>query len=125
MIFFNLLVLVVFVAMLMYNAAHVRSGAVFRLVSNGHRPDLHFDSGMAYHLFLSHIWSSGQDQVKVMKGQLMMLMPRINVFLDVDGAAHALANSPLARRLSKPRVTQPSPADQISRRSRSSRSTSR
>lgn len=40
--------------------------------------------GQSFHLFLSHIWSSGQDQVKVIKSQLRMLLPGIQVFLDVD-----------------------------------------
>ena len=35
------------------------------------------------HVFLSHIWSSAQDQVAVIKRQLLLLVPGISVFLDV------------------------------------------
>ena len=37
-----------------------------------------------YHLFLSHIWSTGQDQVAAIKRQLCLLIPGISIFLDVD-----------------------------------------
>ena len=32
----------------------------------------------------SHIWSTGQDQVAVIKRQLQLLLPGVIVFLDVD-----------------------------------------
>ena len=34
--------------------------------------------------FLSHVWSTGQDQVAVVKRQLMRMMPNCRIFLDVD-----------------------------------------
>eukprot|EP00964_Phaeocystis_antarctica_P102885 scaffold68197_cov53-Phaeocystis_antarctica.AAC.1 len=37
-----------------------------------------------FHLFLSHIWSSGQDQMATVKRELQLLVPGIRVFLDVD-----------------------------------------
>jgi len=37
-----------------------------------------------YHLFLSHIWGTGQDQVASIKRQLCLLVPGISIFLDVD-----------------------------------------
>lgn len=40
--------------------------------------------GIAWHMFLSHVWSSGQDQVRVIKERLKQLVPGISVFLDVD-----------------------------------------
>ena len=36
-----------------------------------------------YHLFLSHVWGTGQDQVAAIKRQLCLLIPGISVFLDV------------------------------------------
>ena len=47
-----------------------------------HAPTL--DAAHAYHLFLSHSWSSGQDQMRVVKQRLIEMMPDIVVFLDVD-----------------------------------------
>eukprot|EP00964_Phaeocystis_antarctica_P041728 scaffold23879_cov71-Phaeocystis_antarctica.AAC.3 len=32
----------------------------------------------------SHIWSTGQDQVAIIKRQLQLLLPGVIVFLDVD-----------------------------------------
>jgi hypothetical protein len=37
-----------------------------------------------YHLFLSHVWSTGQDQVQAIKKELELLVPTIKVFLDVE-----------------------------------------
>ena len=37
-----------------------------------------------YHLFLSHIWGTGQDQVAAIKRQLCLLLPGVSIFLDVD-----------------------------------------
>ena len=36
------------------------------------------------HLFLSHTWKSGQDQVAVIKRQLSVMLPGVKIFLDVD-----------------------------------------
>jgi hypothetical protein len=37
-----------------------------------------------YHLFLSHVWGSGQDQMRVVKQRLLEMLPDAQVFLDVD-----------------------------------------
>lgn len=54
---------------------------VFRV---GGVPDLSLPRNFLWHLFLSHIWGSGQDQVAVIKRQLQLCLPGIRVFLDVD-----------------------------------------
>jgi len=36
-----------------------------------------------YHLFLSHVWSTGQDQVAVIKRQLLRMVHGLRIFLDV------------------------------------------
>ena len=53
-----------------------RTGELARLPP---RPD-----GVAYDLFISHVWSTGQDQVRVIKERLKQLVPGVRVFLDVD-----------------------------------------
>ncbi|KAL1511740.1 hypothetical protein AB1Y20_005028 [Prymnesium parvum] len=63
-------------------SAHGRKDQIFRL--DGKRPELHLPDGLVYHLFLSHIWSTGQDQVAVIKRRLQTLQPGIRIFLDVD-----------------------------------------
>ena len=55
-----------------------------RLAGSRRLPELSLHEDQVFHLFLSHIWSSGQDQVAVIKRQLQLLLPGIKVFLDVD-----------------------------------------
>ena len=45
---------------------------------------LSLERGRKFHLFLSHIWGTGQDQVAAIKRQLCLLVPGISIFLDVD-----------------------------------------
>ena len=40
--------------------------------------------GEAFHLFVSHVWKTGQDQARVIKTRLSQLVPNIRIFLDVD-----------------------------------------
>jgi hypothetical protein len=37
-----------------------------------------------FHLFLSHVWSTGQDQVAAIKRQIQLHLPDVRIFLDVD-----------------------------------------
>lgn len=37
-----------------------------------------------YHLFLSHVWKTGQDQTRIIKQRLDELVPGFKVFLDID-----------------------------------------
>ena len=37
-----------------------------------------------YHLFLSHHWGTGQDQMRVVKQRLLEVLPGARIFLDVD-----------------------------------------
>ena len=60
-----------------------REGTV-RLASTRKPPDLTLAKGMRYHLFLSHVWSTGQDAAATIKRQLQRLVHESRVFLDVD-----------------------------------------
>lgn len=42
------------------------------------------NSDEAYHMFLSHTWESGQDQMRIVKTQLGSMVPLLNILLDVD-----------------------------------------
>ena len=53
-----------------------------RLVSTKQPPELSIVLGLTWHLFNSHIWSTGQDAVAVIKKQLQILLPGIKIFLD-------------------------------------------
>jgi len=61
-----------------------RSVPVLLLNENLMRPELSKSDTTKYHLFLSHIWRSGQDQVAVIKRQLQLCLPGVSIFLDVD-----------------------------------------
>jgi len=37
-----------------------------------------------FHLFLSHVWGTGQDQMRIVKARLRELIPELAIFLDVD-----------------------------------------
>ena len=45
---------------------------------------LHLASGLKYHVFMSHTWSTGQSQVHNLVSELKKLMPQLAIFLDVD-----------------------------------------
>jgi len=45
-------------------------------------PDL--ADGLSFHTFLSHVWGTGQDQMRVVKQRLREMVPSFCVFLDVD-----------------------------------------
>ncbi len=38
-----------------------------------------------FHVFLSHVWGTGQDQMRIVKQRLLEMVPDMRVFLDVDG----------------------------------------
>ena len=46
-------------------------------------PKLNLAEGHIWHMFLSHIWGSGQDQCAIIKRQLYLLLPGVSIFLDV------------------------------------------
>ena len=84
MILFVCVVVLLFVAVSAWQALTRDELSTIRLSDTGELPVLSLGRDMAWHLFLSHIWSSGQDQVAIIKRQLQLLLPGIRVFLDVD-----------------------------------------
>lgn len=57
------------------------------LVELGQPPTLSLPTGKRWHLFLSHIWSSGQDQIQMIKRELQHLLVDVRIFLDTDDLA--------------------------------------
>ena len=78
---FSLVVATVMVTRQLITAARL---PVVKLVSTKHPPDLTLHAAHRWHLFLSHIWGTGQDQCATIKRQLLLLMPGVSIFLDVD-----------------------------------------
>ena len=38
-------------------------------------------TGRRYHIFLSHVWGTGQDQMRIIKQRLREMLPDVQVFL--------------------------------------------
>ena len=57
---------------------------IIRLQKTRSPPELTITAGQHWHLFLSHIWGTGQDQCATIKRQLCLLLPGVKIFLDVD-----------------------------------------
>tara|TARA_B100000795_G_scaffold74807_1_gene53059 strand:- start:1167 stop:3974 length:2808 start_codon:yes stop_codon:yes gene_type:complete len=81
---FNIAVLVLILVSIVLSFFRAVKTKTLRLRATNDAPTLELREGHRYHTFLSHIWSTGQDQVRGIKGQLQLLMPGIKVFLDVD-----------------------------------------
>ena len=78
------LVACVTVAALAWEVYKGMNQPVIHLKATRQAPELPFAKGALWHLFLSHIWSTGQDQNATIKRQLCLLLPGVSVFLDVD-----------------------------------------
>ena len=81
----GLLVVLVPLGMFTQKLAFSQSIPILRNAQTMEPPVLLLGSGKRYHLFLSHVWSTGQDQCAVIKRQLQLLLPGVVIFLDVDG----------------------------------------
>ena len=72
-----------------FSARHAKEVPKIRLVSTNQPPELSVGMGITWHLFNSHIWSTGQDAVAVIKKQLQILLPGIKIFLDARACCPA------------------------------------
>jgi len=79
-----LVFLTMYASLLVYHVVMHSDATLLRLAESGQYPSLSLDKDSVYHLFLSHIWSSGQDQVAVIKRKLQLMLPGCRIFLDVD-----------------------------------------
>jgi len=64
--------------------AYSSSKATTLRLKNGKEPSVTLAPEHKYHTFVSHIWSTGQDQAAVIKRQICALLPTARVFLDVS-----------------------------------------
>ena len=79
MLGWNFLTLLLTLSLTSYQAATTKSLPTIRRSDTHLVPDLKLGETFTYHLFLSHIWSSGQDQMATVKRQLQLLLPNIKV----------------------------------------------
>ena len=66
------------------NKAVQQRNLPLHIVGTNKPPDLTLPEGKNWHIFLSHTWKTGQDQVSVIKHQLRAVLPGVRVWLDVD-----------------------------------------
>jgi len=55
-----------------------------KYVKNNHEVELPKISYNEYHIFLSHVWGTGQDNMRIVKSRLLEMIPDTQCFLDVD-----------------------------------------
>jgi len=67
-----------------FHRAKVERGMQLLRLQDDSLPELMLLPGHRWMLFLSHVWSTGQDQVATIKRQLQRMLPGITIFLDVD-----------------------------------------
>ena len=82
LLIFAALMLILMVATLVHNAAREGRVPMIRVEATGETPELSLHEGHRFHLFNSHIWSTGQDAVATIKRQLQRLVPGVRVFLE-------------------------------------------
>ncbi|EOD14192.1 hypothetical protein EMIHUDRAFT_470646 [Emiliania huxleyi CCMP1516] len=79
--------LAVSLAVILISAVSAARVKTMRLVSSKREPmrdGITLADGQEWHLFLSHVWSTGQDAVAVIKNELQQLLPGCEIFLDID-----------------------------------------
>ena len=78
-----------------------------------------------YHIFLSHVWGTGQDPVRIVRQRLLEMVPDLSIFLDVRASKQRESKSGEPQNSPPPRVLRGTTASVSSRnvsdRSRTSR----
>jgi hypothetical protein len=55
-----------------------------RMLPSGYAPHLDLPEDCNFHIFMSHVWSTGQDQTHSIVRKMQLLLPGLKVWLDVD-----------------------------------------
>lgn len=76
--------LIVIIAAVVMLLARLHAAHAAALTSDGGDIELPVLAADEYHLFLSHVWGTGQDQMRIVKQSVLALIPDAQVFLDVD-----------------------------------------
>ena len=80
----SILMLVAALVLIGWQAASVLTQPTIRLRSNGEEPRLKLPRGCRFHAFVSHAWGTGQDQTHALVRQLQLLVPTMQLWLDVE-----------------------------------------
>jgi hypothetical protein len=77
-------IMVVTVLSVIYLAIKTITAEHVSVVSTGHTPDLKLPGECNYHIFMSHVWATGQSKTHAIARKLKLLLPQLQVWLDVD-----------------------------------------
>ena len=71
----------------MFIVTMVLSSVLFptiKLKSTGRAPNLELIEGCKFHVFISHVWSTGQEKAQKMARLLQLFLPGVKIWIDVD-----------------------------------------
>ena len=54
------------------------------MISTGHVPHLELPDHCSFHVFMSHVWATGQARTHAIARKMQLLLPGLKVWLDVD-----------------------------------------
>ena len=57
---------------------------IVKMISMVHAPHLELPDHCSFHVFMSHVWATGQARIHVIVRKMQLLLPRLKVWLDVD-----------------------------------------
>jgi len=83
-ILLTMLVLVGTAISIVLIALSQRRKPIVRLASTKCPPNLDMPSNHNHHLFMSHVWATGQDKTHSIARKLKMILPKLKIWLDVD-----------------------------------------
>jgi hypothetical protein len=76
--------LVVSAAVIAFQVANAASAPRIKLASTRRAPVLDLPVDCQFHCFLSHVWDSGQDTTHTIARKMQLLLPEMQIWLDVD-----------------------------------------
>ena len=76
--------LIISVGIITINFVTAITAPTIRIALTGYEPVLDLPMRMSFHCFVSHCWSTGQDQTHTLVRQLQLLITNVKIWLDVD-----------------------------------------
>jgi hypothetical protein len=76
--------LLVTVGVIIMLAINKITAPTVRMASTGYAPDLELPEHCNFHVFMSHVWGTGQAKTHAITRKLQLFLPGLKVWLDVD-----------------------------------------
>ena len=81
---FTIGMLVITILALVLIARNLIKAPIVRLVRTGYPPIMEMPKHCAYHVFMSHMWATGQAKTHAIARKLQLFLPQLRLWLDVD-----------------------------------------